>query len=382
MRPHWFESTTVIAGLRRAWEPGDAAADVAGTPAEVLDWLARLRLLHGVPFAYLVVDDNLLPHESIRFFWLDRDWTDAAVEGALSAAGAHSFVRSLAAGDDAATRQRLDVRERNITPHDPRLAAVPRPRAGGPARTDEQHVGHVPYETLDGPAGTVTGFLLRSKAVSGWPELHVRALDEQRRPMTLLRVERLAPAVLLALVDGCPDEVQIEEPRRGIQFGVDLTPNTVPANEEHPDEHPRGGRQVALRDPKDGLTVLLDGGVRVDNPRTGEPDPPGSTRVQVDVPFREATTGVVDVARLAERCAGAADANPGAGLQFTSDDDEEAWPHGVSTAELTTQLLQFPYQQRFHGDGHDPDGGPVRAILAVTTPLEIVDTFTTIIDLD
>ncbi|HYP24906.1 MAG TPA: hypothetical protein VEV43_15165 [Actinomycetota bacterium] len=376
MTTHWFKSQGVVPGLRKAWAPEDADDDVAAAPAEVLDWLARLRLLHGVPFAYLVVDDDLLPPESIRFFWMDRDWTDAAVEGALSAAGAHSLARTLAATEDAALRQRLDQRERNITPHDPRLAQAERPPGGGPTRTDDHHAGHLPYDTLSGPAGTVTGFVLRSKAVSGWPELHVRALDDRGNTMTLLRVERLAPAVLLVLIDGCPNEVQIEEPRRGIQFGVDLTPNTVPAGEEHPDEHPDGGRQVALRDPENGLTVLLKAGARVPNPPAGSPDPSGSKRTQVAVPFREKTTGVVDMAALAAHFAGAVDANPGAGLQFTSDDDEEAWPHMVSTAELTTQLLQFPYQQRFHGDGHDPDGGRVGAVLAVTTPVEIVEMFT------
>ena len=76
-----------------------------------------------------------------------------------------------------------------------------------------------------GPAGPVTGFLLRSRMVSGWPALHVRAyardnlrLDaagrrrRRRRASTtprsrklgLLRLERLAPAVLLALFDGVP----------------------------------------------------------------------------------------------------------------------------------------------------------------------------------
>ena len=47
-------------------------------------FLARLRLLHGVPFTYLVPDAELLPIESIRFFYIDRAWTDALVQGALS----------------------------------------------------------------------------------------------------------------------------------------------------------------------------------------------------------------------------------------------------------------------------------------------------------
>ena len=52
-------------------------------PRELRGWLARLRLLEGVPFSYLVADEQLLPRESIRFFYLDRAWTDALVQGAL-----------------------------------------------------------------------------------------------------------------------------------------------------------------------------------------------------------------------------------------------------------------------------------------------------------
>ena len=39
--------------------------------------------------------------------------------------------------------------------------------------------------------------------------------------MRLLRLERLAPAVLLCLFDGIPSVVHIEEPRQGVQFGFD-----------------------------------------------------------------------------------------------------------------------------------------------------------------
>ena len=53
-------------------------------PRELRRFMARLRLLHGVPFNYLVPDAQLLPIETIRFFYIDRAWTDALVQGALS----------------------------------------------------------------------------------------------------------------------------------------------------------------------------------------------------------------------------------------------------------------------------------------------------------
>ena len=65
--------------------------------------------------------------------------------------------------------------------------------------------------------------MLRSQAVSGWPAMHVRAFnvdpaegdtaqfqEDDPRRMRLLRLERLAPAVLLCLFDGIPTVVHIE----------------------------------------------------------------------------------------------------------------------------------------------------------------------------
>src|SRR5688572_3405934 len=68
-------------------------------PQELLDWLARIRLLEGTPFAYVVPHTTMLPKESIRFVYLNRGWTDAAVDGALSVGGGttrdHAYLRSI-----------------------------------------------------------------------------------------------------------------------------------------------------------------------------------------------------------------------------------------------------------------------------------------------
>ncbi len=89
MIKHYTISNTAVA----------VARDAIGTvqpeerdrfPRAVVDFLARLRLLEGVPFAYLVPHDEMLPPESIRFFYINRNWTDAAVEGALSIGGVTS----------------------------------------------------------------------------------------------------------------------------------------------------------------------------------------------------------------------------------------------------------------------------------------------------
>ena len=120
-------------------------------PGELRRFLARLRLLHGVPFSYLVPDAELLPIESIRFFYIDRAWTDALVQGALS-------VGTISTADRAQLEARLPAhpqRGRRGRAHDPHAR---RAKSGSKA-----------------PAARITGFLMRSRAVSGWPNLHVRA---------------------------------------------------------------------------------------------------------------------------------------------------------------------------------------------------------------
>jgi hypothetical protein len=295
-----IDSTTVLSTLpiALAARVPDAVIvedDADGVlPAELRDWLVRLRLLDGVPFAYLVADTELLPPESIRFFYLDRRWTDALVEGALSVGTVNSDDRTQLAAQYPAARDELDREERNVR------------RRPGKGR-------------WQGDGGPVSGFVLRSQAVSGWPALHVRAFnvepagaDDARFPedsperMRLLRLERLAPAVLLCLFDGVPKVVHIEEPRQGVQFGF------VGAS--------AGGNFHATLKPRNATDFSYL---------------PGSP---IDVPFRAGATGVVDIQELERRLAtrtgsGAAD--------------------GLTSAEYALQLIQFPFRQVF-GDPREP----------------------------
>jgi hypothetical protein len=268
-------------------------------PRDLRLWLARLRLLEGVPFGYLVADAALLPPESIRFFYVDRGWTDALVEGALSVGTVTTADRGMLENLYATVRGEVDEAERLVRmPGAEPGAAVP-----------------------SGPAGTITGFLLRSRMVSGWPGIHVRGYavdnlrlgtpinddkvgDAQDTPMqklNLLRLERLAPAVLLALFDGVPQVVHIEEPRAGIQFGVDEV-----------DANGRTQAQVVLR-----------------NATTGERLEPHKT---VDVPFRPNSPGVLHMGALARRMTSVAAADLGSSLD---------------AAEFALQMLQFPYRAVF-----------------------------------
>jgi hypothetical protein len=243
----------------------------------VLEWLGRLRMLIGVPFEYLVPDDGLLRPETIRFFYVDRNWTDAAVDGAV-AAGAYG------------TRDRVTLQQRHAAVREAVDEAERHQRVGGESVTETSS------ETAN-----LAGFLLRSRAVSGWPGLHVRGFRGTRR-LVIMRMERLAPAVLLVIFDDIPDRMEIEEPRQGIQFGVRAARDAEPA----------GSWWVDVRDPATGVEAA------------------GSPKERV--PFRAGSAGVLHLTELRRR--------------LTTNHGLIVGPT-LTSAELALQLLRYPYQQRF-----------------------------------
>jgi hypothetical protein len=171
--------------------------------SSVGNWLGNLRLLVGVPFTNLVANNRMLPRESIRFFYVDDNWLDALQDGATSI-GLHS---SRDAGHQSAMKETL-IREAEIGARQQRRRRRKQPLA----------------ESV--MTGTIrTGFLLRSAVVSGWPGLEVRAFADREgtQGIELLRLERLAPDVMICIISGeqgIPVRIDIDEPSEGLQFGV------------------------------------------------------------------------------------------------------------------------------------------------------------------
>lgn len=286
-------------------------------PRELRLWLAHLRLLESIPFSHLVADSALLPPESIRFFHLDRAWTDSLVEGALSVSTVTTGDRAILEAVYPVIRAEVDEAERLVRP-----------------------VGWEPGKAVaSGDAGPVTGFILRSRLVSGWPALSVRgyAIDNRHpgsgraakaddavtegddalyQKLTTLRFERLAPAALLVLFDGLPRVVHIEEPRAGIQFGVD------------PGEITTSGTTKRAR-------------IRLRDATTSDrlPDVPANHK---DIPFRKNAPGVLHIGELRKRISSVPATRVGTA---TAD---------VDAAELAMQLLQFPFRS-VYGDQDVPD---------------------------
>ena len=152
-------------------------------PESIIDWLAQLVLLHHIPFNNLVADENLLPNESLRLFYLDKNWTNALLDGALSI-GIHSE-------RDLMLQQAMNDIIRRAT--NKKLST----------------------QTADNQAvqlGTISGLLMRSAIVSNYKGLEINAFEADETPVNTLRMQRLASNILFVLFDTVPTKIEIKAP--------------------------------------------------------------------------------------------------------------------------------------------------------------------------
>ncbi|KAI0096974.1 hypothetical protein GGR51DRAFT_488477 [Nemania sp. FL0031] len=175
--------------------------------AVVLKWVLDRMFLVGIPAHYLIIDPSYLPNESFRFFFIDQNWIDAMIDGALSL-GNHidqdnDVVRSAIKKAIAAY---LDM-------EDPVLGYKPqRPKFG---------------------------FLLRSDIVSQFPDLKIDApFTPSSAKAPLLRQENIDSTTLFVLFDrlpGSPElgKVTLTQPSHQQHF--------VAASHVGPDPHPKEG---------------------------------------------------------------------------------------------------------------------------------------------
>jgi hypothetical protein len=185
---------------------------------KLADWLARLYLLIGVPFENLVPNANLLTQESLRFFYVDSNWLVALIEGALSI--------GIESRRDAIYQCQMKEGIWNAI-----FAAMRdiRPKLFSDPVHSLQAKTNAPFDEE-----AMTGMLLRSQVVGGWPGLEVNAYGRARpgesQPdkdtiIKLLYMDRLSDDVMLCLWPQIPAVVTIDEPHEGIAFGFEDPPH-------------------------------------------------------------------------------------------------------------------------------------------------------------
>jgi hypothetical protein len=172
-------------------------------PNDIREWLGHRLLLYAIPFNYLVPEEDMLPPESIRFFYLDPGWMKCLLEGACSV-GRSSTV-------DEVLDQHLRNNFFNLAEEE---AGELRPKANGERGGQKKR--------LNWP---LTGFLIRSVVVEGWPGLEMKAkgvdaLGNIIDPLEPLRIDRLNPEIMLCIFNGKVTEIEIKQPPEGMHFGA------------------------------------------------------------------------------------------------------------------------------------------------------------------
>jgi hypothetical protein len=234
LKPAHVEAMAAFDANGSATTPEATAADV---PRQIMQWLAQLKLLHNVPFRYLVPDERMLPPESIRFFHVDLNWLDALIDGAYSIG---RYASGLGQGT---LHNRVEgALAESLAPALNRAARSRRRQQFGAAMADDP----APFEA-------VTGFLLRSQVVKGWPGLQANAYAKGNSPeeptwdgtsLKALRLEHLSEETFFGLFEGDCHRLDLHEPSEGLHFGFDASQD--------------GRRSKKLRDPATGASLSTE----------------------------------------------------------------------------------------------------------------------------
>lgn len=185
-------------------------------PDHLKEYADELRLLKGIPITYLLADVSDLKEESIRFFCLDINWTDALLDGAFS-------IGRVCAQDALSDKVILKAAGEDRNYED-----MPRIR-----RMHVNHREHLLRTMADGNGQEdytlVSGFIMRSQLVSKMKGLHLYGYDREGAPkdndddgtpLSVLRMETIADNIMIALFHGSVYEIMIEEPKTGLRFGA------------------------------------------------------------------------------------------------------------------------------------------------------------------
>jgi len=143
-------------------------------PTQVYNWFQDLLCLKPIPFSYLVPDEALLPNEAIRFFTLDKAWMACLVDGAFSL-----------------------------------------------GRQDQEQDTTLKAQLPPLPE-TVTGFIMRSDFVAGWPDTNITAEIAGAEQAPLWR-KLLSQRVLLCLFAGDIATVTFHHKPERLHFGVEVS---------------------------------------------------------------------------------------------------------------------------------------------------------------
>lgn len=260
-------------------------------PESVIEWLGMLSLLYGIPFNTLVSDEKLLPQNALRFFYLDPNWINSLIDGALSI-GVHNVV-------DARIQSAIH------------MAFKADIQECGTNYRDQLHGKEKDPDTSRKGGKTCSGLLLHSPIVEHWIGLEIvgyKSNTYDSEPIDIHRIDRLAPDILLVLFDGIPQKVVIKEPSEGVYSGLQKGDD--------------GRYEIVLRQ--------IKGEFEIGKPYLDEEEQP----IKQQVDFRSRGKRVLDINKLIHHSS----------LQTKA--GQEPSPTKLSPKDLGIQLINSP--RHFH----------------------------------
>lgn len=211
-----------------------ARVNLPAIPDIVAQFIGQLRLLNGIPFDWLVPHEAMLPTESFRLFSVDPNWIEALVDGAFSIGRATEGERQAdkAHYTDLVKRSANAARKMRVNDR-PNLARAKQARSGEPLQQ-------------------MTGMLLRSQLVPGWPRLNINGYSDTQGTTEVpkLRMVTLSQDVMLCLFDGTVAMVAIHEAPEQLHCGVEMKSGAA-STTLRAVTGPNPGQQY-LTDPKGG----------------------------------------------------------------------------------------------------------------------------------
>lgn len=166
--------------------------------------LAEYSLLYEVPFPYLLPAEAYLEPESLRFFTLDAGWIFSLLDGVCSIGRNTKYDYS---HDNALILEAMQYAYQK--------AAQVRPELAGKTRRTEEKI------TIDG--SRIGGFLLRSRLVSDYNGIEMKGFDADKKELPILRLEQVAPDILLGLYGGLVNRLRLIQPKESLHLGCRLS---------------------------------------------------------------------------------------------------------------------------------------------------------------
>lgn len=161
---------------------GVSAPTPPPVPDNVSAWFLQLSQLQHIPFHYLVPEDDMLPQESIRFFNIDPLWIQCLLDGAYS-------IGRVTIDDQAQDK----ANEAQVLPPQ--------------------------------PSWPMSGFFLRSKAISAWPNFQVYTGTSSQMTQPVSNND-LGSSVRITLFSDIITNATLQEKPEGIHTGVDYDSDT------------------------------------------------------------------------------------------------------------------------------------------------------------